>query len=67
MQTEYEKLKSHYGNHTLVANILGITPRQYRRIRNQRQPSKTIKNLMQLKIQELEKSIADEKDTANLQ
>jgi len=56
MQTEYEKLKSHYGNHTLVANILGITPRQYRRIRNQEQPSKTIKNLIQLKIQQLEKS-----------
>ena len=36
MKKNYEILKTFYGNHTIVANALGITPDHYRKIRNKR-------------------------------
>ena len=33
MNSEFEKLRLLYGNHTRAAEALGVTPRHYRRIR----------------------------------
>ena len=36
MKNNYEILKTFYGNHTIVANALGITSDHYRKVRNKR-------------------------------
>lgn len=55
MENHIEILKEKYGNHSQVAKVLGITVRHYRRIRNDHlRPSKPLKKLIILKIQELE-------------
>lgn len=55
MQKEIEILKEKYGTYSQTAKVLGITPRHFRRIRNDHlKPSKPLKKLMLLNIQELE-------------
>jgi hypothetical protein len=34
METTFKELQIKFGNHTKVAEIIGLTPRQYRRLRH---------------------------------
>jgi hypothetical protein len=46
MEKEIKFLEKYYGNHTRVAGILGITPRHWRRLRNQSLIPLPLKNLI---------------------
>lgn len=54
MKKEFKILKKHYGNHSAVSKILGITPEHYRRIRNGHHPgSIMLINLIKAKVKEI--------------
>lgn len=55
METSFEFLKQHYGNHTRVAQELGITARQYRAIRNQGRKSEPILRLIRELVRNLDR------------
>jgi len=47
MENEFKTLHEFYGNHTIVAQKLGITPRHYREIRSSRiEPGVPLKKLI---------------------
>ena len=48
-------LKNHYGNYSIVANELGITPRQFRRIRNSNgNTSETTKKIIKILVKQIQ-------------
>jgi len=47
MEKYHAILRKHYGNHSLAAEAIGISARQYRRIRNgKKPPPRYIENLI---------------------
>lgn len=58
MNTSFEILKEHYGNHTRVAEALGITARQYRAIRNQGRGSEPVLRLIRELVRNLDRTRA---------
>ena len=53
MENLYEKLKVKFGDHSKVALALGLTPRQYRRIRSGESGLKeTLRHLMILVLED---------------
>jgi hypothetical protein len=51
MKKEIAFLEQHFGNHSKVAQTLGITPRHYRRLRNQAVIPLPLKKLITIQVQ----------------